>query len=341
MRLVRQYHDIAHIFLFRGYCYLVGTDGSLSRAGEIGKEARIDLSAYGGAGRVNNRHGIMQIFYDETIFEITGNLEIRELARFDEQYVAKIGETFYIENRVDDDIFQFKLLERGRTIFDVSTNKGLRIIGSQFYWTTMFKNYDLTKIDLATGRDAWTFNVRETARFFDEREEKWEDGFMTGDIVSREGSLILFASCNTKGEEGDEEGRQYIRLDEKTGETIWNLRNIEYGSGNIQFYGNNIISMHVRRLLVVDFNTGRRKDLISFEDRLPEVIVFNTFKVVKNRLYFVESRKKTLGVINLDNFELEYFSKLNIPAFQIEELEVNEEYVFLKDSDRKVHIYGW
>ena len=341
MRSVKQYHDIAHIFLFRGYCYLVGTDGSLSRAGEIGKEARIDLSAYGGAGRVNNRHGIMQLFYDKTIFEITGTLELRELARLDEQYAARIGEMFYVENRVDDDIVQFKLLERGRTIFDVSTNKGLRIIGGQFFWRTMFKNYDLTKMDLATGKEAWTFDAREVGRFFDEPEQKWKDGSIYGDIVSREGSLILFASYNSKGAEGDEEGRQYIRLDEQTGRTIWNLQDVEYGSGNIQFYGNDIISMHVRRLLVVDFNTGRRKDLISFEDRLPEVIVFNAFKVVKNRLYFVESRKKTLGVINLDNFELEYFSKLNIPAFQIEELEVNEEYVFLQDSDRKVHIYGW
>ena len=337
MQEVKQYRNIKEVFQHDGYLYLLGEDLSLSRIMGAEKEARLDLSDYG--GKIDPRKEILQIFYNKTLFQLSGDLVIRALDTFEAEHVSKIGDRFYYENRVDRNTRHSWIIEGGKTVFDRTWGEWIRSIGRNFYWQEAATQYGLTRIDLSTGKDGWSYDIRESGRYYNESEQKWYPGsIIANHIESRKGKLIFYATQNL---EGDLEGRQYVALDEHAGSLVWNLRDVTYGSGQIEFYGDDIISMAGRKVLVIDSNTGMKKALVDFEDRIDKaVFIYNAFRVFNNKLVFCESRrKKTIGLINLDSWELEHLFEAQIKAFQIESLHATDNYICIKDSDNIVHFY--
>jgi len=339
MRQVWVYKNIKEMFLFNGALFLLGDDKSLSGIKGADPYARVDLSNYG--GKVNDRHGILQFYYGKTLFRILEeDLSIEELSGFDAEFAAKVGNKYYCEDRIDRKTHHYRIIEDNKTVFERTSENWLRIINGQFYWQERLKSYGIAKIDLVTGQDIWSYDIREIGKYYDTADEKWKEGsILANTIVSKNGNLIFFGSDSVEG--SGNEARQYIALNEKTGIKQWDLRNIKYGSSVIEFYGDDIISMHDNRVLVIDSVTGKVKGLVDLSERLGKGIhVYNSFRVIKNKLYFCETRmEKAVGVINLDNFELESLFRVNTAAFQINTPLANDEYMFVKDSDSAIHVY--
>ncbi|MBC9932780.1 PQQ-binding-like beta-propeller repeat protein [Chitinophaga qingshengii] len=279
---------------------------------------------------------------DKKLFEVKEDDRLQEIFAYNATSIYKRGEYILCLEEIDEEeeVRRHIIFKDGHEILNIVNDKLLSTVGNIFFWleiATMEKEFVV--FDIHTGKDLWKFDARETGRYYDEKEERWEEGYITGDFAVKNNMLILFASCN---EEENAKGRQYIALNGDNGEIVWQRRSALYGGGNVQFYGNDIVYMRGRKIQLLDAGTGEPKDLIDLSGQLPDdVSVYNAFKVVKNKLYFCEPRKKQIGIINLDTFEVEQLFLVETKAFQINMPEVNDRYLFVQDSDKTVHIYAF
>lgn len=209
------------------------------------------------------------------------------------------------------------------------------------FLSSSYESKDIFKKDLITFNTLWQLDVSEMGKYTDHEGE--HSGKVKTDIKYFEPSNSLIFGITDQISK-NWVGIKFVSIDAKTGNIKWIYKPEDERTlrEDFYFYNNLMYLLSGSNLLIIDPYTGKVKEDHDLSDQFSgeSIESYNNYTIQNNKLYFSDTKHKKIGVINLNNFQVEEVVNVETEnADWIERPIVNDSHLYVKDSNKTLHVF--